>query len=251
MSYYTKILLEMKRIQVLDCPLEWKWDRITKVKKMNYDYLVLNIDKTIFDIVEPVHTAYRQLAKRYGIDLHPSFLERVLDTRGASRERLDREFVSMAKLHDQAIDLSAYYIQEKLTKNNLLSDSAKAFLRFLNEHKIAYGVVSSMPRSFVEQMLRTYPVFKPAFSIVQAEVFEGKPEPDLYLKASRKAGVHPTRLLVVESTELGAESAFLAYAKVVFIESLTQRNPEGSAYSLRDFANLDELALFLLKNHTL
>jgi sugar-phosphatase len=218
---------------------------MTKVNLMKNNFLVLNIDKTIFDVVDPIHQAYKNLARRYDLDVPVVFLERVLDTRGSSRERLDRQFFRLARLHPQAAELSALYIAQAIADDKVLADQAEAFLRFLDEQAIPYGAVSSLPRSFVTQMTAKYPLFHPAFSIVQSEVFEGKPEPDLYLMAARKAGVHPTQILAIENTHLGAESAFLANAKSIFMaDESNPENPETS-YSLHTVGNLDELALVL------
>jgi beta-phosphoglucomutase-like phosphatase (HAD superfamily) len=212
---------------------------------MKHNFLILNIDKTIFDVVDPVNQAYTNLAQRYAIDMHPDFLKRVLDTRGSSRDRLDREFVHLAKLHPQATELYSLYIAEALAKDRLLSKKAATFLQFLADRAIPYGAVSSLSRRFVDQMIDTYPLFNPAFSIVQAEVFEGKPEPDLYLMAARKAGVHPNQVLAVESTLLGAEAAFLASVKVISINDESQPDLQDSAYSQQTFGDLRELTQYL------
>lgn len=212
---------------------------------MKFDFLLLNIDGTIFDVVNPVHTAYENLAQRYGIEIHPAFLQRVMETHGSSRERLDREFFPLSKLHPQAAELSALYISKAVAEKRILTEHAAAFLRFLNDRQIPYGAVSSMPRSFVQQMTETYPSFNPAFSIVKAQVREGKPEPDLYLMAARKAGVHPNRILAIESTLLGAESAFLATAKVFYVNSVSKHIETENPYSLQDFEDLNELAAYL------
>lgn len=212
---------------------------------MKNNFLVLNIDKTIFDVVELIHLAYKNLARRYDLDVPAVFLERVLDTHGSSRDRLDRQFFRLAKLHPQASELAALYIAQALADGTILADKAESFLHFLDEQRIPYGVVSSMPRSFVTQMTEKYPFFHPAFSIVQSEVFEGKPEPDLYLLAARKAGVHPTHILAVENTRLGAESAFLANAKILFMDDGSNPDDPESAYSQHSVKSLDELAAYL------
>jgi HAD superfamily hydrolase (TIGR01509 family) len=215
---------------------------------MKFDFLILNIDATIFDVVKLRHAAYRNLAQRYAIDVSTSFLDRVMDARGSSQQRLDREFIQLAKLRPQADELFNLYVQESLAENRLLSTKAKTFLSYLERRQIPYGIVSSMPRSFVRQMSEKFDFFRPRFSVVQGEVYEGKPEPDLYLMACRKAGVHPNHALVIENSVLGAQSAFLAAAKVFFLESATRRNETTYAFSLQEFADLDEIENYLDKH---
>ena len=214
---------------------------------MKHDFLILNIDKTIFDVVAPVQKAYTDLARRKGIDIPPAFLERVLDTRGSSRDRLDREFFALSKLHTDAYGLAALDIADAVADHRIFADHAETFLRFLDDRLIPYGVVSSMPRGFVNQMRERYPLFHPVFSIVQAEVFEGKPEPDLYLMAARRAGVHPNHLLVVENTHIGAESAFLANAKVIYMTDDAPAEDSAMHFCLHSADSLAELAEYLDK----
>jgi len=215
---------------------------------MKNNFLVLNIDKTFFDVVAPLHQAYKDLAKHHDLDVPEVFLEKVLDTRGSSRDRLDRQFFRLARLYAQEVELAALCIAQAIADDKIMPDQAASFLRFLDEQRIPYGVVSSMPRPFVSQMIAKYPLFHPAFSIVQAEILEGKPEPDLYLMAARKAGVHPNQLLVVENTLLGAESAFLAHAKIIFMTDESVPDIPETAYHQHSVSDLDELAAYLEEN---
>lgn len=210
---------------------------------MQFELLLINVDATLFDVVSTTHEVYRNLAKRDGLALPASFLDRIVDARGSSRERLDREFYRLAALRDEADALIEEAITEKILKDRILSDKAETFLRYLNEKSIPYGFISSMSNHHMDRILKKFPFMTPVIHLTQSEVLEGKPEPDLYLKACRKANVHPNQVLVVENSTLGVASAFLARTTVVFIESVTTRNEDEAYYSFQEFEDLNQLML--------
>lgn len=210
---------------------------------MQFELMLINVDATLFDVVTTIHKVYRNLAKRDGLALPASFLDRIVDARGSSKERLDREFYRLASLREEADVLIEEAITEKILKDQILSDNAETFLRYLNENRIPYGFVSSMSNHHMDRILKKYPFLTPVIHLTQSEVLEGKPEPDLYLKACRKANVHPNQVLVVENSTLGVTSAFLARTTVVFIESVTTRNEDEAYYSFQEFEDLNQLML--------
>ncbi|HAO60651.1 MAG TPA: hypothetical protein DCQ90_01620 [Erysipelotrichaceae bacterium] len=216
-----------------------------KVILMKRKLILINVDATIFDVVDPIHDAYARLAMESSIPLPASFLKRIVDARGTSREKLDREFPSLSKLHAKARDLYLPQITSKIQEDTILKPDAKAFLTYLHDRGLDYGFVSSMPRELLDAMLQKHDFMHPVLTVVQYEVNEGKPEPDLYLKACRIAGLHPNKVLVIENSVLGVTSAFLANTRVVYLESVFPRNDEEFAYSYQEFASLWEIGDYL------
>lgn len=212
---------------------------------MKRNLILINVDATIFDVVEPIHSAYARLAAESSIPLPASFLKRVVDARGTSREKLDREFPALANLHSEAQKLYLPQIKRKIEERRILAPDARDFLHSLTERHFEYGFVSSMPRDLLDTLVSMHAFMHPVVSVVQSEVNEGKPEPDLYLKACRMAALHPNKVLVVENSVLGVTSAFLAHTRVVYLESVFERNEEEYAYSFQEFASLKEFDAFL------
>lgn len=212
---------------------------------MKQKLILINVDASIFDVVDLIHDAYAQLANRNSLTLTHSFLSRVVDARGTSLEKLDREFYSLAKLHVDARTLYTRQIKERIEANTILKPQAKEFLTSLSERHLDYGFVSSLPREILDPMIAMHEFMHPIVTVVQQEVNEGKPEPDLYLKACRKANIHPNKVLVIENSVLGVTSAFLANTRVVYLESVFPRNEEEYAYSYQEFASLQEIEAYL------
>lgn len=212
---------------------------------MKRKLILINVDASIFDVVDPIHDAYARLATESSIPLPDSFLKRVVDARGTSREKLDREFPALSKLHDEAQKLYLSQIKQKIEEHRILKPDAREFLDSLSKRHFEYGFVSSMPRDLFDTLVSMHTFMHPVLSVVQSEVNEGKPEPDLYLKACRMAALHPNQVLVIENSVLGVTSAFLANTRVVYLESVFPRNEEEYAYSFQEFASLKEIDMFL------
>jgi len=212
---------------------------------MKRNLILINVDATIFDVVDPIHDAYAFLAAESSIPLPASFLKRIVDARGTSREKLDREFPALANHHNEAKHLYLTQIKRKIEEQRILKPDARDFLLSLTERRYEYGFVSSMPRDLLDTLVSMHTFMHPVVSVVQSEVNEGKPEPDLYLKACRMADLHPNQVLVIENSILGVTSAFLANARVVYLESVFPRNEEEYAYSFQEFASLKEIDAFL------
>lgn len=212
---------------------------------MKRKLILINVDASIFDVVDPIHDAYARLATESSIPLPDSFLKRVVDARGTSREKLDREFPALSKLHDEAQKLYLSQIKRKIEEHRILKPDAREFLDSLSKRHFEYGFVSSMPRDLFDILISMHTFMHPVLSVVQSEVNEGKPEPDLYLKACRMAALHPNQVLVIENSVLGVTSAFLANTRVVYLESVFPRNEEEYAYSFQEFASLKEIDMFL------
>lgn len=93
-----------------------------------------------------------------------------------------------------------------------------ALLDALERHNIPKGIATSSRRSFVERVLGSFS-FEPRFSpILTAEdITQGKPHPEIYLKAAERLGVPPAELLVLEDSQNGCRSAVAAGAIAVAV----------------------------------
>ncbi len=72
------------------------------------------------------------------------------------------------------------------------------------------------------------------------EVQEKKPNPEIFLKACKKADVDPTEALVIEDSEAGFEAAHKAGLKVIGIRVNKQRNVDETKADMmvKDFTQL-------------
>ena len=104
-----------------------------------------------------------------------------------------------------------------------------ALLLFLEQHKIPKCVATSSHRQFATEALGCFdlePRFE--FLLTADDVQNGKPAPDVYLKAAEQLGVKPAELLVLEDSEIGSRAAAAAGAFTIAVPTSHSVNGDFS-----------------------
>lgn len=119
---------------------------------------------------------------------------------------------------------------------------AEAFLQYLEERSIPRCLATSTGRRLCDHKLGSSGLarFLPE-RVCGDEVAQGKPEPDIYLKAAGQIGLPPAGLLVLEDSENGLRAAMAAGCRTAHIPDI---GPVGLATQCRVdrvFRDLDEV----------
>ena len=110
-----------------------------------------------------------------------------------------------------------------------------ALLTFLEQNKIPKCVATSSHRQFVTEALGCFdlePRFE--FLLTAEDVQNGKPAPDVYLKAAAQLGIKPAELMVLEDSEIGSRAAAAAGAFTIAVP--TSHSVDG------DFSHVNHVA---------
>ncbi len=115
---------------------------------------------------------------------------------------------------------------------------------------IPKGVATSSPRFYLNEVLGRFELL-PRFCITltSEDVTQGKPNPEIYLKAARLLSVEPSEMLVMEDSEAGTRAGVAAGAHVVSIphEFSAAHSFEGARHIAGSL--IDPYILQLLKPH--
>lgn len=96
----------------------------------------------------------------------------------------------------------------------------ESLLDALEAAALPKAIATSSRRSFTQAVLSQFalePRF--AFLLTSEDVVQGKPHPEIYLKAARRLGVPPQQVLVLEDSENGCRAAVAACAYTVAVPS--------------------------------
>lgn len=95
------------------------------------------------------------------------------------------------------------------------------------------AIATSSPRRFVTNVLSRFDL-EPRFQFVLSseDVVEGKPHPEIYLKAARRLGVEPRRMMVLEDSQNGCRAAAAAGAITVAVPGGHSRQHDFSCATL-------------------
>jgi len=136
------------------------------------------------------------------------------------------------------------------TWEELQAESEELFLALLDEHLrplpglvellaaleaagIPKAICTSSKRSIVEAILGRFemePRFR--FALTAEDVVQGKPHPEIYLKAAARFGVEPRQMVVLEDSQNGCRSAAAAGSFVVAVPGCHSRTQDFSTASL-------------------
>jgi HAD superfamily hydrolase (TIGR01509 family) len=113
-------------------------------------------------------------------------------------------------------------------------------LAALERSNIPKAIATSSRRSFTQKILAKFH-FEPrfAFLLTGDDVTEGKPHPEIYLKAAERLEVPPAEMLVLEDSHNGCRAAVAAGAFAVAVPGEHSRNHDftGAAFIAEGLAD--------------
>ena len=140
--------------------------------------------------------------------------------------------------------------EERINAIVPLKPGLEELLQYLkeNHYKIAMATSSGLDR--VHQLFKTYDVLSCFDAIVCGpDVKNGKPAPDIFLKACEKLSINPSDALVLEDSEAGIEAGHRAGCQVVCVPDLKEPSEHyrkmltkmvGSLFDVIDYLKEDK-----------
>lgn len=216
-----------------------------KCKKTEIHFL-FDLDGLLVDS-EPLQLkSFAELAKRHGMINLKNFKKKYM---GKSAIENIMELFPQASENGLQFLLKEKkkIIQELINNRNLyLKPGAMKILKILKKFRskgCTIHVVSSSSRKYINLFINKTNIKKYFDYITSSEEVEkGKPQPDVYLMAARKAGAKPGNCIAFEDTFIGVMSARAAKMMVIAIPSLRSEErkiSKKSDYMLKSLSDCD------------
>ncbi|MCD8084218.1 MAG: HAD family phosphatase [Clostridiales bacterium] len=139
--------------------------------------------------------------------------------------------------------------KEYFRKGVFLKPGAEELLRFLGENGYPIGMASSSTRERAEGILARNHVLQYFDSTVFGpEITKGKPDPEIFLKASEKLKEAPSDCLVLEDSEAGIQAAYSAGIPVICIPDLKTPDEKYQAMTEALLPSLADVIPWIRKN---
>lgn len=200
---------------------------------------IFDVDGVLVDSKEAHFVAWCRLAEEVGKPHPRDFFER---TFGMHNREIIRAWLGPETPSDQVERLSAWkeakYREVAAAALEPL-DGAPDLVRALAADGFRLAVGSSGPPENIALALRVLGL-EEAFHAVSSgrDVSEGKPHPEVFLKAAAKLGLPPSRCVVFEDAPQGVEAGLRAGARVIAVastrEALELRGAHLVVRSLRE-----------------
>ena len=203
-------------------------------KSLDKKYVIFDFNGTMFFDSDKHVEAWLRFSKKYGLNITKDYVENSLN--GRSNEDILPELFKRPFTKEE---INLYAEEKELCYRNACADDKEnlhlapgliKFLDLLKANGIKMAIATGSPKSNVDWYFRIFYLdkwFKKEDVIYAGDVKEGKPKPDIYLKAMEHIGATPEKTIIFEDTMVGVISAFDAKAKyIVAVENDKQRFDE-------------------------
>jgi HAD superfamily hydrolase (TIGR01509 family) len=203
------------------------------MEKLNYEAVVISVDSVLFDLNTFKQQVYAQVMTKHQLEIHPYFFELLLDGGYQQTERAYIHYNQYRAIRKELEETYDNALQEALDNNEIKPyPESIEFINWISKLDLKLGFISSYHRKIVEQLIDKYPVnLKIDALIAGNEVFEGKPEKDIYSKVAKKLKADPHYTLAIDATVNGVQGAYLSNMMSVYVEIHKLRVEKAQKFS--------------------
>ena len=187
---------------------------------------IFDMDGLLFDTERVYDEEWRKVGRSHGYHISEKMLD---ETRGANGEFMNRIInkylpdADAARLTEEVFESS----KKALAKSVSMKPGVKEILEYFKEKKVKMAVASSSPMELICHNLNTADIASYFDVIVSGEqVIHGKPEPDIFLLASRKMEIEPQNCYVFEDGIHGVYGGVAAGCSTIMILDLVKPNAD-------------------------
>jgi len=180
--------------------------------------VVFDLDGLMFNTEELYQLVCREMLRRRGKEFEPALLDMMM---GRPARNAFQVMIDWHKLTETIPDLAAESSEifaEILVTRLAPMPGLFELLTALERAGIPKAVATSSGRKFVTEVLGRFelePRFQ--FLLCSEDVTDGKPNPEIYLKAARRLERPPAEVLVLEDSHNGCKAAIAAGAFAVAV----------------------------------
>ncbi len=211
--------------------------------------VVFDMDGVIFDSESLVLTCWEKVARKHQIDGITEVLTACIGTTKVKTQEIVLNHYGEDFPFDE-FDREASLLFHEIADGGGLpvKCGVREVLDYLKGQKAPVAVASSTRLETVSQELRQAGLYE-YFQVVMGgdQLKRSKPEPDIYLMACSKLGVHPEHAYAIEDSYNGIRSAYSAGMKPIMVPDLLLPTEEMKEKSVVVLDNLLQVRDWLAK----
>ena len=209
--------------------------------------VIFDLDGVILD-TERLNVSFKlELSKKLGYSLTRSD---IVNSLGLGKKEAIEYFYKLVNnywLYEQMSKYRKERTMEFIKKNNSLPLRPYVLetLNFLKSHNIKVALATSSTKQLLDNYF-VYTNLYPYFDVVITNdmVEKGKPNPDIFLKASQELAINVEDIIVVEDSINGLKAAKAGRFKTVFIEDQWSMTKDKIVYADYVLSNMENLKVF-------
>lgn len=189
---------------------------------------VFDMDGLMFDSEKLVYENWKTMLTELGFDYNIEIFKNTIGLRTDETKRYYNSLYTSGFDYDELKVRSRKMFFDRIEKEGVpIKKGLFELLDFLKENKIKMAVATSTSRQSCERMLKKSGVFPYFDEIVCGDdVTHGKPNPEVFLKASEKLGAEPESCIALEDSINGIKSAYSAGMTAIMVPDFLQPTDE-------------------------
>lgn len=204
-----------------------------------FQAVLFDMDGLIFDSERMCYRAYLRTARAFGFQMNPALYMSLCG-------KIEREVVAGLKHafgEDKDVVTWREYIKKQKTAVRMEQNGRVGkkkglleLLSYLQERNIPYALASSSVRTLIDEYLEAeYLTHAFPYIVDGTQVENGKPDPEIFLKAAELIGADPANTLVLEDSYAGICAANAGGFTSAFIfDDLTNMDSVTEGYPILD-----------------
>jgi HAD superfamily hydrolase (TIGR01509 family) len=183
-----------------------------------YQAVIFDLDGVLAYTEPAIFRILKKLVSLYGIQLTPEDDRALFGLDYSDTALYLKSQYMIPETAERFVDLLLQAVLEKIEIELEPAPGGLELVETLSQRGISVGLASNSPSEYVRRVVHGLGLsthFKTP--VGREDVAKGKPFPDPYLEACRRANADPTRSLAVEDSPVGAQAALAAGMACVLI----------------------------------
>lgn len=194
-----------------------------------YSAAIFDMDGVLFDTEKLYQENWKEIADERGIVLPSNFVYLISGTSGAYHRQVLEKYYHVED-GEEIVQDCRRRLREKLAVHVPVKPGVREILDHLKSQGIPIAIASSSRIAQIQANLEKSGIGGYFAEIISGgDVENGKPAPDIFLKAAEKLGFAPEECLVFEDSENGVRAGHAAGCTVIMVPDLIPPSEEIKA----------------------
>lgn len=195
----------------------------------NIRAVVFDLDGLMFNTEDIFEEAGQDLLARRGKELTHEVRSLMMGRRAYDAFTVLKEHLDLAESVEELMEESDQLYQTVLDAKLSPMPGLHELLEQIEASLLPKAVATSSHRAYMQNVLgRFNMVDRFHFHLTAEDVSQGKPHPEIYLKAAERLELDPSEMMVLEDSQMGTEAAAAAGACII---SIPTRHSDGHDFS--------------------